>query len=61
MLESKMRMCVSQFQVFDDEMATFVKQLGFNEIQMNTPVANGPMRICVPSRKASKIMGFTWR
>lgn len=41
MLKSKIRMCVSQFQVFDEEMAKFATQLGFDEIQMNTPAIPG--------------------
>ena len=36
-MKSKMRMCISQFQVFDDEMAKFALQLGIKNIQMNTP------------------------
>lgn len=40
-MQSRIRMCVSQFQVFDEEMATFAAQLGFHEIQMNAPVMPG--------------------
>lgn len=54
MLESKMRMCVSQFQVFDDEMATFAKQLGFDEIQMNTPVMPGDGKWTYENMRALK-------
>lgn len=36
-MKSKMRMCISQFQVFDDEMAKYAKQLGIKYVQMNTP------------------------
>lgn len=36
-MKSKMRMCISQFQVFDDEMAKFALQLGIRNVQMNTP------------------------
>lgn len=36
-MKSKMRMCISQFQVFDDEMAKYAKQLGIQHVQMNTP------------------------
>jgi mannonate dehydratase len=34
-------MVVSQFQVFDEEMAAFATQLGIHEIQMNTPALPG--------------------
>jgi len=40
-MKSKIRMCVSQFQVFDDEMAAFAKQLGITNIQLNTPTLPG--------------------
>lgn len=36
-----MRMCISQFQIFDDEMAKFALQLGIRDIQMNTPKLPG--------------------
>ena len=36
-MKSKMRMCISQFQVFDDEMAKYAKQFGIKHVQMNTP------------------------
>lgn len=35
------RMTVSQFQVFDDEMAAFAAQLGIRNIQMNSPALPG--------------------
>lgn len=38
---NKMRVVVSQFQVFDEEMAAFAAQLGVSEIQMNTPALPG--------------------
>lgn len=40
-MKSKMRMCVSQFQVYDEEMALYASQLGINNIQMNSPALPG--------------------
>ena len=40
-MKSKIRMCVSQFQVFDDEMASYAAQLGYRNIQMNSPALPG--------------------
>ncbi len=36
-MKSRIRLTVSQFQVFDDEMGRFAAQLGIRNIQMNTP------------------------
>lgn len=36
-MKSKMRMCISQFQEFNDEMAKFALGMGIRNIQMNTP------------------------
>ena len=36
-MKSRIRLCISQFQVFDDEMAKYAKQLGIQHVQMNTP------------------------
>lgn len=41
MASSGIRLSVSQFQVFDEEMAAFARQLGINNIQMNTPALPG--------------------
>ena len=40
-MKSKMRMCVSQFQVYDEEMALYASQLGISNIQMNSPALPG--------------------
>ena len=36
-----MKLCIGQFQIFDDEMAKFALQLGIKNIQMNTPQLPG--------------------
>lgn len=36
-MQSKIRLCIGQFQVFDDEMAKHALQLGIRHVQMNTP------------------------
>lgn len=41
MTKSAIRMCVSQFQVFDEEMGSYASQLGMANIQMNTPALPG--------------------
>lgn len=40
-MKSKIRMCVSQFQVFDDEIASYASQLGYTNIQLNSPALPG--------------------
>lgn len=40
-MKSKIRMCVSQFQVFDDEIASYTAQLGLKNIQLNSPALPG--------------------
>jgi len=53
-MKSKMRMCVSQFQVFDDEMAAFASQLGYTNIQMNSPALPGEKVWSLEDLKALK-------
>lgn len=40
-MKSKIRMCVSQFQVFDDEIGSYAAQLGYKNIQLNSPALPG--------------------
>ena len=37
----KIRLCIGQFQVFDDEMAKYALGLGIKDVQMNTPQLPG--------------------
>ncbi len=53
-MKSKMRMCVSQFQVFDEEMAAFASQLGYTNIQMNSPALPGDKLWSLDDLKALK-------
>ena len=53
-MKSKMRMCVSQFQVFDEEMASYASQLGYTNIQMNSPALPGDKIWSLDDLKALK-------
>ena len=53
-MKSRMRMCVSQFQTFDDEMASFASQLGYTNIQMNSPALPGEKMWSLEDLKALK-------
>ena len=48
------RMTVSQFQVFDDEMASYAKQLGIVNIQRNTPALPGEKKWAFEDLKSLK-------
>lgn len=52
--KSGIRMTVSQFQVFDDEMAAYAKHLGIKNIQMNTPALPGEKKWAFEDIKALK-------
>lgn len=40
-MKNKIKLCIGQFQVFDDEMAKYALQLGIKHVQMNTPQLPG--------------------